>query len=79
LAAAYAEAGRFDDAIAMAQKACAMASESGEQDLLKRNQELLALYRTHQPYREAASPSQVGPSTIAPAPGDTEKPAPTVP
>jgi tetratricopeptide (TPR) repeat protein len=52
LAAAYAEAGRFDDAIAMAQKACAMASESGEQDLLKRNQELLALYRAHKPYRE---------------------------
>jgi len=52
LAAAYAEAGRFDDAIAMAQKACAMASESGEQDLLKRNQALLVLYRTHQPYRE---------------------------
>jgi Tfp pilus assembly protein PilF len=79
LAAAYAEAGKFDDAISMAQKACALASASGDQNLLKRNQELLALYRTHQPYREVASPSQVGPSTIAPAPGDTEKPAPTVP
>ncbi len=53
LAAAYAEAGRFDDAIATAQKACTLASKSGEQDLLKRNQELLALYHTHQPYREA--------------------------
>jgi Flp pilus assembly protein TadD len=52
LAAAYAEAGRFDDAIAMAQKACALASESGEQDLLKRNQDLLALYLKHQPYHE---------------------------
>lgn len=79
LAAACAEAGKFDDAISMAQKACALASESGDQNLLKRNQELLALYRTHQPYREAASPSQAGPSTIAPAPGDTEKPAHTVP
>ena len=79
LAAACAEAGKFEDAISMAQKACALASESGDQNLLKRNQELLALYRTHQPYREAASPSQVGPSTIAPAAGDTEKPALIVP
>jgi Flp pilus assembly protein TadD len=54
LAAAYAEAGRFDDAIATAQKACTLASKSGEQDLLRRNQELLVLYRAHQPYHEAA-------------------------
>jgi 4-amino-4-deoxy-L-arabinose transferase-like glycosyltransferase len=52
LAAAYAEARRFDDAIAMAEKACALASELGDQDLLKRNQELLALYQKHQPYYE---------------------------
>lgn len=58
LAAAYAEAGRFNDAIATAQKACKLASESGEQDLLKKNQELLELYRKHQPYHEApARPS----------------------
>jgi tetratricopeptide (TPR) repeat protein len=54
LAAAYAEAGRFDDAIEAAEKACAMASKSGEQDLLEKNQKLLALYRAHQPYHEAA-------------------------
>jgi tetratricopeptide (TPR) repeat protein len=54
LAAAYAEAGRFDDAIATAQKACALASKSGEQDLLEKNQKLLALYRAHQSYHEAA-------------------------
>jgi protein O-mannosyl-transferase len=54
LAAAYAEAGRFDDAIAMAQKACWLASEPDQQELLKRNQELLALYLKHQPYHEAA-------------------------
>jgi tetratricopeptide (TPR) repeat protein len=53
LAAAFAEAGRFDDAIATAQKACALASESGDQDLLKKNQELLAMYLKHQPYHEA--------------------------
>jgi Flp pilus assembly protein TadD len=55
LAAAYAEAGRFDDAIATAQKACVLAGESGEQALLEKNQKLLALYRTHQPYRETAT------------------------
>ena len=54
LAAAYAEAGRFDDAIATAQKACALAEKSGEQELLKKKQELLELYRAHQPYHEAA-------------------------
>jgi tetratricopeptide (TPR) repeat protein len=54
LAAAYAEAGRYDDAIAAAQKACALAAAAGEQDLLERNQKLLALYRAHQPYHEAA-------------------------
>jgi tetratricopeptide (TPR) repeat protein len=54
LAAAFAEAGRYDDAIATAQKACALASAAGEQDLLEKNQKLLALYRTHQPYHEAA-------------------------
>jgi tetratricopeptide (TPR) repeat protein len=53
LAAAYAEAGRFDDAMAMAQKACALAEKSGEPELLKRNQELLELSRAHQPYHEA--------------------------
>jgi hypothetical protein len=60
LAAAYAEAGRFDDAISTAQKACALASASGERDLLERNQKLLALYRAHQPYHEPAR-------TVAPA------------
>jgi Flp pilus assembly protein TadD len=55
LAAAYAEAGRYDDAMATAQKACALAEKSGEQDLLKRNQELLVLYRAHQPYHEPAA------------------------
>ena len=54
LAAAYAEAGRFDDAITAAEKACALASAAGDQGLLKRNQDLLALYLKHQPYHEAA-------------------------
>jgi len=45
LAAAYAEAGQFADAIAMAEKACQLASEAGDTALLQRNQQLLALYR----------------------------------
>jgi hypothetical protein len=52
LAAAYAEAGRFDEAISTGQKACALASELGETNLLKRNQELVTLYQAHQPYHE---------------------------
>ena len=53
LAAAYAEAGRFDEALAAAQKAVALAQQNGEKDLLQKNQELLAQYQKHQPYREA--------------------------
>jgi hypothetical protein len=35
-----------------AEKACAPAEKSGEQNLLQKNQELLELYRAHQPYHE---------------------------
>jgi tetratricopeptide (TPR) repeat protein len=49
LAAAQAAAGKFDDAMATAQRACALAEKNGETDLLKRNRELLARYRAHQP------------------------------
>jgi tetratricopeptide (TPR) repeat protein len=52
LAAAYAEAGRFNDAVATAQKACDLAAQQGETNLLQKNQELLGLYREHKPYRE---------------------------
>jgi hypothetical protein len=52
LAAAYAEAGRFDDALITAEKACALASKNGEQGLLRMNQQLLQLYRAHKPYHE---------------------------
>jgi Flp pilus assembly protein TadD len=57
LAAAYAEAGRFDEAVATGQKACALASELGETNLLKRNQELVILYQARQPYHEPPSNS----------------------
>ena len=56
LAAAYAEAGRFDEAMATAQKACALAAAAGDQGLLKKNEELLERYRKHQPYHETTNP-----------------------
>jgi len=52
LAAAYAEASRFDDAIATVQKACALAEKNGEQGLLTMNQQLMTLYRSNKPYHE---------------------------
>jgi tetratricopeptide (TPR) repeat protein len=52
LGAAYAEAGKFDEAIATAQRACDLAAKHGETELLQSNQKLLALYRNHQAYHE---------------------------
>jgi tetratricopeptide (TPR) repeat protein len=52
LAAAQAEAGQFDAAVATAQRACAVAGELGETNLLQRNQELLERYRAHKTARE---------------------------
>lgn len=63
LAAAYAEAGRLADAVAAAQKACALATESGDEALARRNQQLLEQYRAGRPCREAAN---------APGPGSTK-------
>jgi hypothetical protein len=54
LAAAQAEAGRFDDAISTAQKAIALAQKNGEPDLLQKNQALLEFYRQHKAYRDVA-------------------------
>jgi tetratricopeptide (TPR) repeat protein len=56
LAAAYAEAGRFDEAIATAQKACALAEKNGEKELQQKNEELLKLYRAHKAFHEAGGP-----------------------
>lgn len=52
LGAAYARDGRFDDAVATAQRACAIAGQAGETGLLKSNQELMKLYREHKSYSE---------------------------
>jgi len=53
LAAAYAEAGRFSEAAAMADKAIELANEAGQKEIVRKNRELKALYDARQPYREA--------------------------
>jgi len=52
LAAAYAEAGRFEDAVKMAERARETARAQGNEPVAKRNEELLELYRQGKPYRE---------------------------
>ena len=53
LAAAYAEAGRFQDAISSAEKAHNLALAAGQKKIAQKNQELLELYRTGRAYHEA--------------------------
>jgi len=50
LAAAYAEDSRFDEAVSTAQLACSLVSATGQPELLKRYQNLLDLFRSHQAY-----------------------------
>ena len=52
LAAAYAEAGRFDEAVATAQKACDLATQQGNTLLAQKNQALIEIYRQRKPWRE---------------------------
>jgi tetratricopeptide (TPR) repeat protein len=52
LAAAYAEAGRFGEAVKTAEKARDLAREQGMEDVAKRNEELLGLYREGKPVRD---------------------------
>jgi tetratricopeptide (TPR) repeat protein len=52
LAAAYAEAGRFQEAIATAQKAIELASAAGNSQFAAVNQQLLRLYRAGRAYHE---------------------------
>jgi Flp pilus assembly protein TadD len=56
LAAAYAEAGRFSDAIRMAQKARELALAQGDHNLATRNTELLEHYQSGRAYHEEAAP-----------------------
>jgi Tfp pilus assembly protein PilF len=56
LAAAYAEAGRFPEAVSTAEKAAELASAAGQKDLVKSDQTSLELYRAGKPYRETSKP-----------------------
>jgi tetratricopeptide (TPR) repeat protein len=60
LAAAYAESGRFDDAIATAQKAIALAKQYGELNLVEKNEELLKFYLKHQAYHQSQASIPTG-------------------
>lgn len=53
LAAAYAECGRFADAVRVGEEACQLAQRNGLEDLAKRNAELVKLYQNHKPNRDS--------------------------
>lgn len=57
LAAAYAEAGRFPEAIATAEKAAELATAAGQKDIAANNQKLLEVYRGGKPFREGEQPN----------------------
>ena len=52
LAAAYAEAGRFTEAVATAQKSIELARAGGDTRFAAVNEQLLGLYRAGRPYHE---------------------------
>ena len=56
LAAAYAEAGRFEEAVATARKARELALAAGQQGLAEKNQKLIELFSARRPYREPIQP-----------------------
>ena len=57
LAAAYAEAGRYDDAVAAAEQARAVALAQGQKEIAAKNEQLLELYKSHRAYHQEAKPS----------------------
>lgn len=52
LAAAYAEVGRFDEAVATASRAVELAEKAGWEEVARRNRELREVYRSEHPWRE---------------------------
>jgi Flp pilus assembly protein TadD len=56
LAAAYAEAGRFPEAVTMAEKAEQLATSAGLKKIAEKNRQLLELYRAGKPYHEPPPP-----------------------
>ena len=57
LAAAYAEVGRFNDAIATAGKARALALAQGQKEIVAKNEQLLELYKSGQAYHQETAPA----------------------
>jgi tetratricopeptide (TPR) repeat protein len=55
LAAAYAETGHFDDAVKAAEKAEAMATAAGMNEVAQKNRDLLKLYKNGKPYHEISN------------------------
>jgi hypothetical protein len=53
--AAYAECGKFDDAIALATKVRELARTSDQQEVVQAAEQRLAAYRLRQPYRQPPS------------------------
>lgn len=58
LAAAYAEAGDFENAVNTARRAIELAVSTGEKQFEQKNRELLKLYLNKKPYREPLNASQ---------------------
>jgi tetratricopeptide (TPR) repeat protein len=54
LAAAYAEAGRFDEAAASVEKARSLAQAAGWNEVAEKDQQLLELFKARQPFHETA-------------------------
>ena len=69
LAAAYAEAGRFPEAVTAEEKAEQLATAAGLTAVAAKNRQLLELYRAGKSYHEPANPGQPEPSAIAPPSG----------
>jgi hypothetical protein len=61
LAAAYAEAGRFDDAVGAAQKAHEVALAHGQKEIADRNLNLLQLYKSGKALHLDATPPSKSP------------------
>jgi len=57
LAAAYAEASRFEDAIRTGEQARDLAEHSGLREVASRNAQLVEQYRSRRPYRDQVEPS----------------------
>ena len=59
LAAAYAEAGKFKEAIEIAQRARNLAQTAGQPEVAEQNRQLLELYRSGRPCRQPPLASSI--------------------